>query len=143
MTTATVRIKPRQPQPSAWPRIERCRCGDTIMRARGRRQGHPFRLDPIPVLPEGRCGTCRGTGRKGFQGALGDGRGQDRTTCELGDLYGRTCHAVDTCPVCQGTGRHGEPLTPQHILVNPDGIARRYDGTREPWEAAYRPHRCR
>lgn len=142
---ATTMLDPSAHTGQSWPKLTRCdRCGEEILRARHAHQGRPYTLDPVPVLPEGPCGTCRGRGTKGFQTPL-TGKRSKRATIEPGDLYGQTraCPG-EPCPVCKGTRRRGEPLTPDHVLVPADGIARPYDPNqpRHTWEAAHRRHHC-
>lgn len=128
---------------ATWPRIETCDCGERVLRARGTRQGRPFTLDPIPVLPLGKCGPCGGRGTIRFQEPVsGHGGNTVWATYEPGDLTGRTRFASDTCPACGGTGQRGEQLTADHVLVDPNGIARFNDDDRSHWEAAHRRHRC-
>jgi len=116
-----------KPARVAWPRNGRCdRCGETIVLARHPGPGRPHRLDPLPVMAEGPCGSCSGTGER---------------------RYGRS---VSACIACGGTGLRGEPLDAgRHVLVTTlpgsrCGIGRTYDPASTPdcWEAAHRRRRC-
>lgn len=105
----------------SWPRLDTCpRCGDQVLKARGateNAQGRPYVLELDEVFPEGRCPYCRAHGR----------------------LAGNV-----PCARCNGTGRRGEPLRPDMVLLANDGRARPLilrEG-REPGEAAHRRHRC-
>jgi hypothetical protein len=130
-----------RPAKQDWPRTTRCaHCDGEVLLARHRGAGRPARLDPLPVLPEGPCGVCHNTGSAAL--ASEGRRGAYRISPEPGDLVGVTRQVKGACPACHGTRRRGEPLTAAHVIVDPSGIARRYDGHRDTWEAAYRRHEC-
>lgn len=130
-----------------WPRLGRCpRCDCLVLVARGRRQGHPFRLEPVEVFPVGTCGPCRGTGRVRVRLNRTDPQGASSPSDELGAMAHQTrlnptsvaCHA------CQGTGRRGEPIPARVVALNPIGVARRLlpGQDRRTDEALHRPHIC-
>lgn len=127
----------------AWPRLAICTCGAEVLLARGE-QGAPFKLEPVPLLPDGRCGRCRGSGQCSVPLELGrrTSRPRDRFD-EPGCRVGDTCRRTVSCPFCRGTGRRGELFSAEHVLVSGhDGIARPFAGERGGWEAAHRRHQC-
>lgn len=135
MTPATL----TRPDKQDWPRTTRCaHCDSEVLLARHLGAGRPLRLDPLPVLPEGPCGVCDHTG----SAALASTPHGGRRSSEPGDLAGRTRQVKGACPACQGTRWRGELLTAGHVIMDDNGIARRFDGHRDKWEAAYRRHHC-
>jgi hypothetical protein len=137
-----------EPRPAsvlqAWPRVAICSCGDEVLLARHLRAGRPLRLEPIPVLPEGRCDACRGTGRRSLLLEIDVRPTRPRHGLdEPGALAGVRRYRTVNCPACGGTGRRGVRLDADLVLVSAyDGIARPFDGQRTGWEAAHRRHRC-
>lgn len=124
----------------AWPRLAICACGVEVLLARHVRAGRPCKLEAAEVLPTTKCGECQGRGRvvgelrhvTTGRGAVADGKSPH---------YARGPVA---CVHCDGTGRRGEEIGEEHILVSAyDGIARPFTGDRGVWDAAHRPHRCR
>jgi hypothetical protein len=140
-----------------WPRLDTCPdCGEPVLKARHAHQGRPFTLEPIEILPLGRCGFCHGKGWiLGDLDHVSGGHGLDNVRAR--PIRGRV-----TCQRCNGTGQRGERLNPDdHVLVNAAGIARPYRdgkdrrpgqsnatttiprvGGRVVGEAAHRRHHC-
>lgn len=122
-----------------WPRLAVCACGDEILLARGVRQGHPFRLHPVEVLPLSRCSDCLGRGT-----VVGELR--YKTTGRGSTQDAKAAHYATgpvPCALCGGTGMRGEDLGPDHVLVSAhDGVAQPFEGWQFAWQAAHRRHRC-
>jgi hypothetical protein len=119
--------------------IETCACGEEVVVARRKGQRAKVHLDALPILPEGPCGTCRGTGQASFRTPRSHGSFHG---FGAGDLAGKMTSDTGTCLACDGTGRRGEALTQDHFVLANDGQARRFDGVRGTWESCYQPHRC-
>lgn len=148
-TTLIPTTRPQPRQHHGWPRPGTCdRCGQPVIRARHQGPGRPAVLDPTPILPAGPCGTCHGTGTRRhevYAGTLTTNRYGGRLSDgdAIGASYGATTLDRSACIPCNGTGRRGEPLGPNHLLLDATtGIARPYTGRRERWEAAHRRHTC-
>lgn len=132
-----------------WPRHDSCPgCGADVLEARdvdADVRGRPYVLDAEPVLPLGKCGHCTGSGE--HPSARGSGVADARQGSGLD--YSRKV----PCQWCAGTGKTGEPLTIDVVLVDETGRVRlperRYGrriinprSGRRSGEAAYRRHRC-
>jgi hypothetical protein len=99
-------------------------------------------LDAYPVIVgEGPCAPCKGKGKRQVPqpaspvGSLRAGR--------MGDLEGRTSKGeLTSCPECAGTGRRGETLTREHVVMSHDGVVRCWQHLANPWDSAYRRHMC-
>jgi hypothetical protein len=125
-----------------YPRLSWCRdCGADVLLARWETNGRIVILDAWPVIARpGRCSACKGKGERLMAMYATGGKG-DRST--PGDLAGRMVKgSITRCPECGGTGQRGEPLTRQHVVMRLDGIVRGLARMVEPWDSAYRRHRC-
>lgn len=119
-----------------WPRLALCTCGSEILLAAS--GGQPFRLDPLELLPPGRCELCHGAGR-----VVGERRHVLTHGAAHDAKAPNYAEGAVPCARCRGTGRRGEDPNGEHVMVTTDdGLGRPFDGTRLPWEAAHHRHRC-